>query len=674
MRLRTPSPGRMEALVLVIVVLLVGAIAYAPSIGKLGFYRDDWYQLWALDTFGPSSIIALFSIDRPAMGYLYAGTSALLGLRPLPWHLYALGLRLAGALAFLGLVRSLWPRQTQPALAATLLYLVYPGFLHQPNADTFSNHLYTYSVATFSLWLTALSQQAPSPRGRRIATLGAVITAIAYFPIYEYMIGLEVLRAGILWVHQRRQGHTRPRRAAGQLLAAWAPYAFIIALFLFWRVALFTSQRGATNVQALAQSYTTNPRHALARLLLETPKDVFEAVLGGWIVPTYDSLVSADYRDTLTAAAWGVLAAAAAAAVTARMRTRGADSAADAGGDRFAREALLLGALGTLGPVLVVVAAGRDIRWDSGFDRYTLQCTAGIALLTVGFLWGCIRHPVRSWIPVFLVGVSVLTHALNTVEWRTFWLHQQRFWWQMVWRAPQIRQGTVLVIEVPGGVFREDYEIWGPANLIYDRGNPQPGVAAEILNMGTVSQIQFGERSVRGMRVLITIEKDFNRTLVASMPSPASCLHLLDGTSPEVPTGASPLTRLIAPYSRIDQVLTHAVPASPPPEIFGPEPEHTWCFYYERADLARQRGDWEDAARLGREAQQAGLAPSDRTEWMPFLMAYIMTGDERSAAEVAQRIRGEERVRHALCDSVDRTVFPDPALAATFDRLLCEFE
>lgn len=665
---------RLQSVLLTMGVVFVGVIAYAPLIGQLGFYRDDWYQLWAVDTFGPASVISLFSIDRPVMGYLYAGTSSMLGIRPLPWHLYALALRLAGALAFLGMMRSLWPRQRQAAFLATLLFLVYPGFQHQPNANTFSNHLYTYAMAMISLWLTAVSLNSPTPSGRRLTTIGAVLTAACYFPIYEYMVGLEALRLGILWLHERRRQPVGLRPSVQDLAKAWAPYGVTLAAFLLWRVFFFTSGRGATNVHVLASSYLADPRHAIARLVVEIPKDILEAALLGWFVPAYNALEAADYRQALCGAAWAALAAGLAAATTRLLGPRSDASQAGAGDEPWARAALWLGALGTFGTIAVVVVGGRDIRWDSGFDRYTLQTTAGLALLTVGFFGQHLRRRLCHSLPIFLVGLSVCTHYLNGVEWRDFWLNQQRFWWQMTWRAPRLVPGTVLITEVAGGAFREDYEIWGPANLIYDRGSPDPSIAAEILNKTTVDQVRLGERDVRGMRAIITLPKDFRHALVASMPTPASCVHVLHGASPEVPASASPLIALLAPFSHIDQIEADADSLSPLPEVFGPEPPRNWCYYCERADLARQRGDWAEAARLGDLARDAGLRPSDRSEWMPFLMAYVVTGREETAREVASLIRDEERLRHGLCDAADRAVFPDPETAALFDRLLCEFE
>ena len=56
-------------------------------------------------------------------------------------------------------------------------------------------------------------------------------------------------------------------------------------------------------------------------------------------------------------------------------------------------------------------------------------------------------------------------------------------------------------------------------------------------------------------------------------------------------------------FSRPELILTDAnPPAAPPASLFDPEPEHDWCYYFEKAELARQRGDWQEVTRLGDQA------------------------------------------------------------------------
>ena len=68
------------------------------------------------------------------------------------------------------------------------------------------------------------------------------------------------------------------------------------------------------------------------------------------------------------------------------------------------------------------------------------------------------------------------------------------------------------------------------------------------------------------------------------------------------------------PASGTDRILAEPTsPLYPPPEIFGTEPEHDWCYAYQKAALAKQIGDWETVVALGNEAAAQGIAP-DSTE------------------------------------------------------------
>ena len=57
------------------------------------------------------------------------------------------------------------------------------------------------------------------------------------------------------------------------------------------------------------------------------------------------------------------------------------------------------------------------------------------------------------------------------------------------------------------------------------------------------------------------------------------------------------------------------------PEIFGAEPPHTWCYYFEKADLARQLQDWQSVLQLEKQAREHGFTPKFGPEYVPFIEA-----------------------------------------------------
>jgi hypothetical protein len=109
--------------------------------------------------------------------------------------------------------------------------------------------------------------------------------------------------------------------------------------------------------------------------------------------------------------------------------------------------------------------------------------------------------------------------------------------------------------------------------------------------------------------------------------------------------------------------LTDAIPLSDPslilpdapppslPSMLGTEPARSWCYFYEKAELARQRGDWAEVAQLGGQAFKQGLAPEEAYEWLPFIEADARTGSLEQAEKLSLKVAKENPVLVAgLCE------------------------
>ncbi|NJN44027.1 MAG: hypothetical protein HC806_04405 [Anaerolineae bacterium] len=94
----SPDESIISAILLIIIALLV----HGTQITEFGFYHDDWYFLWAGFTQGTEMIRALFLLDRPFMGVVYAFEYLFLGNHPLAWQLYILFWHILSALTTLG--------------------------------------------------------------------------------------------------------------------------------------------------------------------------------------------------------------------------------------------------------------------------------------------------------------------------------------------------------------------------------------------------------------------------------------------------------------------------------------------------------------------------------------------------------------------------------------------
>jgi hypothetical protein len=113
----------------------------------------------------------------------------------------------------------------------------------------------------------------------------------------------------------------------------------------------------------------------------------------------------------------------------------------------------------------------------------------------------------------------------------------------------------------------------------------------------------------------------------------------------------SPLLTQALPRANMSRIISQPDMVSlPPVEIFGREPAHTWCYYYQKADLARQSENWAQAVALLEEADQRGYEPAKKSEWLLFVDAYTRMGDFSAAEKLTRRIQSRDpRLTQSLC-------------------------
>ncbi len=203
-----------ETLIAILLILLTTVLTYGLSIPRLGYYHDDWYLLWSGEARGAASIVPLFATDRPYMGVVYSIVYRLLGDSIAGWHWYALLWRFIGALAFFWILRLLWPKQKLLTTLMTVLFVVYPGFLSQPNANTKQNHLFGFASALLSIALMLEAMRTGRRGWKLFCTLVSLLLTANYLWIYEYMIGFEGTRLVIIGYALHQKGLRGFRRLA----------------------------------------------------------------------------------------------------------------------------------------------------------------------------------------------------------------------------------------------------------------------------------------------------------------------------------------------------------------------------------------------------------------------------------------------------------------------------
>jgi len=621
-----------------LLLALVSGMAYLPFIARFGYFNDDWYLMYAAGAKGVSVFKDIFSIDRPGRALVMAPAYLLFGGNALYYNLSAYVFRLAGGLGFYWLLRLLLPRQRAETALMALLFLVYPGFLNQPNAIDYQSHIIGLAGALFSIAFTFQGVLTSGRLQKVIFISLSVCLGWFYLSQMEWFIGFEFLRWGGVYLLMTRLEHSPWERISRTLRAA-LPVIVIPALFLFWRIYLFEPQRGATDLDLQLENVLQAPLATSLTWLAALFNDSLDVFLLAWGAPL-SSLLSWVWSRNLLLGGLG-LGAAALIAFLALLPPLGVAAPQTNKDWRF--EAFYLGGASMLAGLLPVILVNRSVDFEF-FSRYSMVASAGAVMALVALLSFLENIPLRRSFAACLVLIAVWTHYANNQRAVQVTQATRDFWWQVNWRIPHLARNTTLITNYPQVVIEEDYFVWGPASLMYypqqeNQKFIQPGVFAALLNQDTLVKTLSKERQEFDNRRTIRTYKNYRNLLVLSQPGLKSCVQVMDGLHPAFSRSESAAIRVIAPYSEVEHILLDAPGRSPPALVFGAEPEHSWCYYYQKAALAQQAGDWQSVIRLGNETSRLGFKPADPIEWMPFLRAYAQSQDFAQINEISAHIQ-----------------------------------
>jgi hypothetical protein len=616
-----------------LVILLVCVLAYGLVIPWLGFYWDDWAFLFIRTQLGAEGLTRYFATNRPFIAWIPQVTIPLLGTTPWKWHVFMLLVRASSAVSVWWVIRLAWQEKRSIALWTALLFAVYPGFDQQPIAINYSDFflLFTFLMLSFGLGILAVR----SPRKKWWLLLIALPLAAYNHLALEYFFLLEFLRPMLMWFNLQDQGYSSRARLK-RVLLGWAPFLLVWVGALVWRFFIFDYQTNNYEIGLLDQLHSA-PLTAVGTLLLTIITDLFKVTLGAWALPfSFPAPAQFGLRSTLLYSGVILLVMLAALAAAAWQRKDNAESK-----PRSTFVPILTGLFAMLIAGWPFWLTSLPVGLSFAASRFTLPFILGVSLFLAGLVRllpvGCrVQHAILAGLVALAAGYQVIV----ATEYRRDWNTQKNFLWQMTWRAPAIEPGTVIVANDTPIRFASDNSLVSPLNWMYAPDNH----SARLDYMFFYPSIRL-ETALKNLEPGMPIEKDYlaaafkgsTDQLVALVYSPPGCLRVLDPDLDPLNQMLPLLIRQAAGLSKVDLIQPDSAQAAVPmPEIFGSEPLHGWCYYFEKADLARQQGDWELVAELGDAAYNQGDYPNDPTERLVFIEGYARTGQWQKAQQQTQ--------------------------------------
>jgi len=618
-----------------LVLLGVTLLAYGLQLGRMGFYWDDWQVIFLARLNRPEVWWTYYLSDRPFSIWTYLATLPVLGVVPLRWQLFTILLRWLTALGMWLALRGVWQRRPAAVGWMALLFAVYPGFSQQSISVAYSQHFISYAL--FSGSLAAMVLAVRRPRRQALAlTLVAGLAALVQMMTMEYFVGLELLRLPVLWFLLRANGE-RWFQTGRRVLAWWSPYALALLVFGVWRFGIFPRLSPDPNANAplLLLNLAQNPWGELVRLAQHVLQDTAHLLLFAWLNPLLPAEIDLGQRYVLFSWALGAVTAALAAAYL----LRGVPEAGETAADGFVPQALLLGGLGLLLGGFPVWSTDRQVIVGMWSDRFALGPMFGAAMLLPAAVAGFSpRRLPGAGLLAAVLALAVAAQVQTVNQYALNWEAQRSYYWQLYWRAPALKEGTIVLgNKIPFGLVA-DYSVGFALNTVYAPENRSTAVpywfASAISRRGGMIEDFRDGLAVRDDLRTVVYQGSTSHGLVVRYKYGQSCLQVLSPADGELPLLSDDERELLA-ISHLGQIDVRG-DTPPPAPIFGAEPVHDWCYFYQKAALAQQNEDWAGVAALYDEAQRLGLRPANGVEWAPFIVGLAHGGRREEAGRLSQ--------------------------------------
>jgi hypothetical protein len=631
-----------------LILLVIAILAYGLLIPQMGFYWDDLPISWIRYQLGPEALTQYFSLNRPVWGVLYQLTTRFIPQVPMYWQIFAILWRWLGAVVVWGIARQLWKDKPRFALGVALLFLVYPGFNQQWASFLYSHFFIVLFLFLFSLlcMLWAIAQ----PNRYWLWTSMGILSSALNLWMMEYFFTLELMRIGVIWTALRAESMTIQERIK-HAFGLWFPYLAVFVLAVLSRLFIFNNQVYGIS---LTEQLKTTP--------LETSKNLVESILlslrlvikDAWVqvLRLPDPLIAGPVPTAYFIVVMGAIIVALLGFLLVsrdRIQTYRKDLT-DSG------YAIGLGMLAVFlaGWPFWLISFQTSLAWPA--NRFTLPFMFGVSLILAGLIALVPWRSLRNVLIVLLVGLAVGRQFLWANNYRDDWDMQKSLFWQLTWRAPGIKPDTLVLLNEGALDYYADNSLSSALNWIYAPDNHSQHIEYVLFYPTTRLRNALPELQKDIPIYFDYLAGEFNGNTSQSLAiyfDPPGCLRVLD---PEIEgrnrlIRETSLMRFAAHISSPDLITKET--RARMPEVYAPEPGHAnvWCYYFEKADLARQFGDWEEVVNIGDTALKLDEQPHDPLELFVFIEGYAHVGKWQRALELSREAQevSEAEVRPLLC-------------------------
>ncbi len=603
-----------------ILLLFFIFIVYGYQINRMGIYWDDWQAILLSNLDVPNAFWNYYLFDRPISIWTYVFPLPILQNYPVLWQIYGILARWFAAFGLWVFLRVMFPNRHQEIGWITLLWSVYPGFFTQSVSIAYCQHFITYGLFNFSLAVMVRSIR--NERHSVKFTILGVVLALLNMLTMEYFVGLEFLRPVIIILLADKQV-LKGAKLILYTFKKWLPYIVGLLIFVFYRFWLLdkiNNNQTGNNLELLTDLLTQPIQTSIAFLQM-VAQDLVYLLFSVWGKTVNSIEIDLQSRTYLFSLFVGIVFAVVFYMIISKWKTKQKSN------DEFFSKGLIFSIIAILFGGLPVWFINRQVIVGLWSDRFALPMMLGVCVLFV-FFWKAItiNEKKKNIILALFLMVSISYQIRVVNDFQNNWLEQERFYWQVMWRAPSIDPGTaILSPTMPFGSVAE-YSIWFALNAIYDQNIENTTLDYVYLSATRHRYNQISDFAedgiITGKLRSLFFTGSTSSALVFYEEPKQRCYWFVNPDDAYLPNLNQEEKDLFS-ISHLDQIDNeHRTNSKIVSQLFGAEINHNWCYFYQKAELAAQFENWNEIGNLKAGAENVGEKPEHGRELFPFIQAY----------------------------------------------------
>ena len=620
--------------------------AYGLFAHQMGFNYDDWEGVFLYHQgFSVQQVWEYFLVDRPFSSIVHWLFHPILGTSVLGWHMLTLILHWGALLFIVKTILELFPGRVIAAGWIGFLLALFPGISRHFVARTSAPHYFSMFLFAFSLWL--MIRAVNSDKVNKKLLVFSVALGLIQSLVIEYFASMEIARFFILLYlfkfSRNADGKWIP--ALKKAFSVWLPFLGVFLIFAYFKFIILPDLATVEGLDSkhdvsLFASLLSEPFSTIIQYANLIIQDVVYVVFYVWSVPINPSEINIGAKSFLASWLMGILMAFPSSMVILywhykqdNNRNLPVKTLSSVAVLALSLVILLLGGL----PAWIIGRQGIVGLWSSRF--FLAQVIGAVPIFVILILWiiGWGRPRAANIVFSVLFVMAFSTQFREANRYTLYWGFQRDYYWQLKWRAPGLVDKTFILSPYTPFFRNADYQIAYAINLAYAPKNADTDSkywwfdGPDSLRHPTKNEYLPNTEVIAFMRN-INFESDMSFALpVLSRPS-RGCLQVISDNYYQGQPGLSFEEEQMFSLAKDDLILL--VGQEMPEEVFGKEPEHGWCYYYQKAELARQFNNWDEISKIWNIVQERKLTPTYGPEYLPFIDLLVMNGDWHTAAEL----------------------------------------